>query len=177
MAEQRLGRYRLTRKIIGGDPIRGVPELWHAEDAGDNYFIKIWRKSSDDNSTIQALWNREVRGLMRLQGYPGAGEMFVTLRDLDYDGDVYYAVMDGGRAMLLADVLLKRTRYPWLMNLGEIGRRRPLWEGLLRIAEALNRHRKVKGLRPKLALAASSHAACRRANSLHICMAAVLSSR
>ena len=40
--------------------------------------------------------------------------------------------------MLLSDVLQGRSRYHWLLNLGEVGRRRPLWEGLLRIAEALS---------------------------------------
>ena len=30
-----------------------------------------------------------------------------------------------------------RSRYNWLLNLSEVGRRRPLWEGLLRLAEGL----------------------------------------
>lgn len=137
MAEQRVGRYRLTRKIIAGDAKRGVPDLWQAEDQGDLYYAKLWSKGSADSSAIQALWNREVRGLMRLQGYPGASELFVKLRDLDADDRYFYAILDGGRRQVLADVLQNRSRYNWLLNLSEVGRRRPLWEGLLRIADAL----------------------------------------
>jgi len=40
--------------------------------------------------------------------------------------------------MPLSEVLAKRNEFSWLQNLGEIGRRRPLWEGLLRIAQALS---------------------------------------
>ena len=61
-------RYRLRRKLIPGDPQRGVPDLWAAEDTGDVYFVKVWRRGSGDQSDVKALWNREVRGLMRLQG-------------------------------------------------------------------------------------------------------------
>ncbi|WP_028055555.1 AAA domain-containing protein [Sinorhizobium medicae] len=137
MAEQRIGRYRLTRRIIAGDVRRGTPDLWQAEDGGDLYYIKLWKKPADESSAIQALWNREVRGLMRLQGYPGASELFVKLRDLDADDKNFFAVLDGGRRLVLSEVLQNRTRYNWLVNLSEVGRRRPLWEGLLRVAEAL----------------------------------------
>jgi serine/threonine protein kinase len=137
MAEQRIGRYRLTRKIVAGDSKRGVPELWQAEDAGDLYYVKLWKKTLEDSSAIQALWNREVRGLMRLQGYPGASELFVKLRDLDSNEKHFFAVLDGGRRLVLSEVLQNRSKYHWLLNLSEVGRRRPLWEGLLRTAEGL----------------------------------------
>ncbi|WP_035710261.1 AAA domain-containing protein [Bradyrhizobium genomosp. I (2014)] len=137
MAEQRVGRYKLVRKIVPGDPKRGIPDVWQAEDVGDIYYAKLWSKRLGDSAAIQALWNREVRGLMRLQGYPGASELFVKLRDLDTDDKYYFAILDGGRRQVLADVLQNRSRYPWLLNLSEVGRRRPLWEGLLRIAQAL----------------------------------------
>lgn len=137
MAEQRVGRYRLKRKIVAGDAKRGIPDLWQAEDQGDLYYAKLWSKGPGESSAIQALWNREVRGLMRLQGYPGASELFVKLRDLDSDEKYFFAILDGGRRLVLADVLQNRSRYHWLLNLSEVGRRRPLWEGLLRIAEAL----------------------------------------
>lgn len=137
MAEQRVGRYRLTRKIFPGDPKRGIPDFWQAEDLGDLYYAKLWSKSAGDSAAIQALWNREVRGLMRLQGYPGASELFVKLRDLDSDEKHFFAILDGGRRQVLAEVLQNRRRYHWLLNLSEVSRRRPLWEGLLRIAEGL----------------------------------------
>ncbi|QCK88710.1 helicase [Phreatobacter aquaticus] len=138
MAELRLGKYRLSRKIIPGDPKRGVPDLWQAEDLGDLYYAKVWPKNDGNNNELQALWNREVRGLMRLQGYPGASDLFVRLRDLDSDDKHFFAILDGGRRQVLSRVLQDRSRYPWLVNLPEVGRRRPLWEGLLRIAEGLS---------------------------------------
>lgn len=138
MADQYIdNRYRLRRKLIPGEPQRGVPDLWAAEDAGDVYFVKVWRRGSGDQSDVKALWNREVRGLMRLQGYPGAGELFVRLKQLGADERQYYAVLDGGRRLLLSAVLNERSRYNWLQNLAEINRRRALWEGLRRIAEGL----------------------------------------
>ncbi|RWD94258.1 AAA domain-containing protein [Mesorhizobium sp.] len=139
MAEKKIGnRYRLSRKILPGDPIRGVPELWTAHDGGDVYYIKLWKRRGDDRSDVRALWNREVRGLTRLQGYPGASELFVRLHDLSADEQQYYAVLDGGRRVLLSELLRDRARTPWLLNLSEAGRRRPIWEGILRIAEAIS---------------------------------------
>ena len=137
MAEVRVGRYRLTRKIVVGAPKRGIADLWRAEDLGDIYYAKLWPRGSGDSSAMQALWNREVRGIMRLQGYPGASELFVKLRDLDADEKYFFAILDGGRSQVLSEVLKERVRYPWLVNLSEVGRRRPLWEGLMRIADAL----------------------------------------
>lgn len=138
MAEKKLGRYVLDKKVLAGDPTKGVPELWQAYDAGDMYYIKLWRRRPGESSEIRALWNREVRGLMRLQGYPGAGELFVRLRDLDENEKYFYAALDGGRRVLLSEVLLNRKNHNWLLNLSEVGRRRPIWEGLLRVAEALS---------------------------------------
>src|SRR5262249_33056913 len=106
---------------------------------GDIFYVKIWRRVGENKGAdIRALWNREVRGLSRLQGYPGAGEVFVRLRDLGSTDDEYYAVLDGGRRILLSDVLHNRQRFSWLLNLTEVSRRRFIWEGLLRIAEALS---------------------------------------
>ncbi|HYH70083.1 MAG TPA: AAA domain-containing protein [Methyloceanibacter sp.] len=138
MAEQYIdGRFRLRRKLISGDAKRGIPDLWEAQDAGDVYFVKLWRRGGDDLSDVKALWNREVRGLMRLQGYPGAGELFVRLQQLGVDDRQYFAVLDGGRRQLLSTILQHRSRYSWLQNLAEFSRRRSLWEGLLRIAEGV----------------------------------------
>ena len=136
-AERRIGRYKLTRKVISGDAKRGIPELWRAEDVGDVCYAKLWDRGGGDVSAIQALWNREVRGLMRLQGYPGADELFVRLRDLDANERYFFAILDGDRRQVLSEVLQDRTRHHWLQNLSEVSRRRPLWEGLSRIAEAL----------------------------------------
>ncbi|NVK36166.1 MAG: AAA family ATPase [Rhodobacteraceae bacterium] len=138
MAEQLLGdRYRLVRKVLRGNTSRGIPELWEAHDSGDVYYAKIWRRPKGAHADIQALWNREVRSLSRLQGYPGAGQLFARLHDLDANENAFFAILDGGRRSLLSEVLGQRSSHDWLINLGEVGRRRNLWEGLLRIAEAI----------------------------------------
>ncbi|MBI1405762.1 MAG: AAA family ATPase [Caulobacter sp.] len=139
MADRVVGdRYRLTRRILPGEPNRGVPEMWLAQDFGDYFYVKVWKRFAKEGADVQALWNREVRGLTRLQGYPGAAELFVRLYDLRSDASGFYAVFDVGDRELLASVLENRQRVQWLRNLAEFGRRRPLWEGLLRIAEALS---------------------------------------
>ena len=130
-------RFRLHRKLITGDAAKGLPDLWEADDGGDVYFVKLWQRRGGDSNDVRALWNREVRGLMRLQGYPGASELFVRLQQLGIDDKHYFAVLDGGRRQLLSTTLQNRSRYNWLQNLGEVSRRRSLWEGLLRIAEGL----------------------------------------
>lgn len=138
MAEQLLGdRYRLVRKVLPGNTSRGIPELWEAHDSGDIYYAKVWRRPKGAHSDIQALWNREVRSLSRLQGYPGAGQLFARLHDLDANENAFFAILDGGRRSLLSEVIEQRSSHDWLTNLGEVGRRRNLWEGLLRIAEAI----------------------------------------
>jgi hypothetical protein len=108
MAEPRIGRYRLIRRVLTGARARGAPDLLLAEDAGDRYYVKVWHRTKDEGTAIRAMWNREVRSLMRLQGYPGAGELFIRLRDLEVTDEQYYAVLDGGRRMLLSDVLQNR---------------------------------------------------------------------
>lgn len=132
------GRFRLERRILKGDPKKGTPDLWQASDAGDLYYVKAWKKPSGDSADVKAMWNREVRSLVRLQSYPGAGELFVKLHHVDDDEKNYYAVLDGGRRLLLSQMLENRRQYDWMQNLFEVGRRRPLWEGMLRVAEALS---------------------------------------
>lgn len=138
MAESYIERYELNRKISVGKPNTGAPDLWLASDAGDVFYLKAWHRPPDEGHAIRAMWNREIRGLMRLQGYPGANEIFIRLRDMGITPSHYFVVLEGGRRMLLSEALAKRNQYSWLQNLAEVGRRRPLWEGLLRIAQALS---------------------------------------
>jgi hypothetical protein len=134
---RRVGRYELTARILAGDAKRGIPELWRANSFGDMHYARVWRRSSPNDFELRALWNREVRSLTRLHGYPGAANFFVRLYDLGVADDAYYAILSGGQYVLLREVLAARHRYAWLQNLSELTRRRPVWEGLLRIAEAL----------------------------------------
>jgi hypothetical protein len=138
MPEVYIERYQLNRKITVGKHDAGAPDLWLASDAGDIFYLKLWHRPPDEGHAIRAMWNREIRGLMRLQGYPGANEIFIRLRDMGITPSHYFVVLEGGRRMLLSEVLAKRNQFSWLQNLGEVGRRRPLWEGLFRIAQALS---------------------------------------
>lgn len=138
MPETYIERYQLNRRISEGKPNTGAPDLWVASDAGDVFYLKAWPRPPDEGHAIRAMWNREIRGLMRLQGYPGANEIFIRLRDMGITTSHYFVVLEGGRRMLLSEVLTKRNQFSWLQGLAEIGRRRPLWEGLLRIAQALS---------------------------------------
>jgi hypothetical protein len=131
------GRYVLKRKLLPGNFERGEPELWQAQDAGDVYYVKLWPRRGNDRIDIRALWNREVRGLRRLQGYPGASQRFMTLQDLGASEDHFFIILEGGRRGILSELLDRRQNVHWLLNLAMAPRRRPLWEGLLRIAEAL----------------------------------------
>ncbi|CCV11476.1 putative Superfamily I DNA or RNA helicase or helicase subunit-like protein [Mesorhizobium sp. STM 4661] len=131
------GRYVLKRKLLPGSVERGEPELWQAQDAGDVYYVKLWPRRSGDEMDIRALWNREVRGLRRLQSYPGASQRFMTLQDLGITDDYFFIALEGGRRGILSELLERRQNVHWLLNLTVASRRRPLWEGLLRISEAL----------------------------------------
>ena len=90
-----------TRRILKDDPSRGIPALWEAQDFGDTYYIQPWKRQAKDRDDIRALWNHEVRSLMRLNGYPGAATFFVRLRDLGGEEGRYFVVLDGaGRVSL-----------------------------------------------------------------------------
>ena len=130
-------RYTLKRKVQGGDAKRGLPELWEADDIGDRYYVKLWRRSGESAFDIRALWNREVRSLMRVQGFPQSSEIFVKLHDLREEKKFYYAVLNVDQREPLAEALEKRSRRSALQNLYETPRRRALWEGLLRVARGL----------------------------------------
>ena len=74
---------------------------------------------------------------MRLQSYPNSSDFFARLHDLSSTNEYYFVVIEAGFRQILSEILDQRHKYHWLTNLGEPGRRRPLWEGLSRIADAL----------------------------------------
>ena len=137
MRRRTVGKYELVKMILPGNSARGIAELWRCQDLASLYYMKLWKRIGDDRHDILSLWNREVRSLMRLQSYPNSSEYFARLYDLAFTKDHYFVVIDSGFRQTLSELLLERRRYPWLLNLTESARRRPLWEGLSRIAEAL----------------------------------------
>jgi hypothetical protein len=111
MPETYIERYQLIRKISVGKQNTGAPDLWLASDAGDIFYLKVWNRPAGESHAIRAMWNREIRGLMRLQGYPGASEIFIRLRDMGITSSHYFVVLEGGRRMLLSEVFAKRNEY------------------------------------------------------------------
>lgn len=136
-AQTLANRYRLTRAILKGDATGAIPWLYVAADAGDVLHVKIWRRAGADDEDLRSIWNHEVRSLLRLGGYPRADEYFVKLRDLGVDKTRYFVVLETEHRSPLSESLENRNQHQWLRNLGQIGRRRALWEGLSRVAEGL----------------------------------------
>lgn len=130
------GRYRLIRQVVRGDKSGRSPGLYEASDAGLFLFVRTWARSGA-STDLKALWNHEVRTLLRVSGYPRAADFFVRLRDLGTEDKRFYVVLDAGDRKPLAPMLATRAQRPWLRDISTPARRRRVWEGLRRIATAI----------------------------------------
>lgn len=130
-------RYRIVRTIIRGDRTGRFPFLYEVSDAGMFLFARTWSRTGE-SADLRALWNHEIRSLLRLGGYPRAGHYFVQLRDLGIEEKKFYVVLDAGDRQPLAQMLADRGRRPWLRDVSTPARRRKVWEGLRRIATAVS---------------------------------------
>ncbi len=131
------GKYRVQRQITRGDRTGRLPSLYEVTDAGLFLFARTWARTGD-SLDLRALWNHEVRSLLRLGGYPRASDYFVRLRDLGADEKRFYVVLDAGDRQPLAPMLTGRGTRAWLRDLSTPGRRRRIWEGLRRVATAIS---------------------------------------
>lgn len=129
------GKYTITRDIVRRDNSTGLPSLHEVTDAGSFLFARTWAHSSE-SFELRALWNHEVRTLLRLAGYPRSNEYFVNLHDLGVD-DRFFVIVDAGERQLLSSLLVERGRHAWLRDCTTSPRRRRIWEGLRRIATAI----------------------------------------
>jgi serine/threonine protein kinase len=129
-------RYRLGRQIVRGDRSGRSPSLYEASDAGLFLFARTWARAGD-SADLRALWNHEVRSLLRLSGYPRASDYFVRLKDLGIEDKRFYVILDAGDRMPLAPMLADRSSRPWLRNFSLPAPRRRVWEGLRRVATAI----------------------------------------
>lgn len=100
-------------------------------------YARTWTKKGE-SPDLRALWNHEVRTLLRINAYPRASEFFVGLRDLGVDEKRYFVILDAGDRVLLWDALEQRGRKAWLRDLQSPSSRRRIWEGLRRIATGLS---------------------------------------
>lgn len=116
-------------------PEIGAPAMWAVDGAMASYVAKIWRRGGDD-VPIRAVWNHELRSLLKLESIPDARGHFAHLQAVGADDRGYYIVVDGSGRSLLSDLLARRETYPWLRPSSATVRAR-LWEGLAVIAEAL----------------------------------------
>ncbi|HEX8553471.1 MAG TPA: hypothetical protein VF695_02080, partial [Sphingomonas sp.] len=136
-AERRhVGRYALGRQVVRGDRAGRAPALHEADDGGVFLFAKTWPRigSAPD---ARALWNHEVRSLLRIGSYPRAADFFVRIRDMGTDETRHWVVFDAGDRRLLSGLLAERTRFTWLRDLHTAQNRRRMWDGLRRIATGL----------------------------------------
>jgi AAA domain/Protein kinase domain len=131
------GKYRIERPIVRGDRSGRLPSLYEVSDAGLFLFARTWARSSD-SADLRALWNHEVRSLLRLGGYPRASDYFVRLKDLGVDEKRFYVILDAGDRQPLTPMLSGRGSRAWLRDVPTPARRRRIWEGLRRVATAVS---------------------------------------
>jgi serine/threonine protein kinase len=131
------GRYQLVENVIRGDR-SGGPALWLAEDRGSFVYAKIWPRIAAQDPELRAIWNHEVRSLLRLDGYPRATEYFAGVREAATSPDGYYLILDVGNRALLGPMLQYRRRHSWLHGLTTISARQKVWAGLKRIVIGLS---------------------------------------
>jgi DNA polymerase III delta prime subunit len=137
VAERRhVGRYALGRQLVRGDKSGRAPALHEADDGGVFLFAKIWPRMGSAPDA-RALWNHEVRSLLRIGSYPRAADFFVRIRDLGTDETRHWLVLDAGDRRLLSGLLAERTRFVWLRDLNTAQNRRRMWDGLRRVATGL----------------------------------------
>ncbi|TPM02122.1 AAA domain-containing protein [Mesorhizobium sp. B2-3-10] len=131
------GRYRLERQVIKGNRSGLLPSLWEASDESMYLYARTWTKKGESRD-LRALWNHEIRSLLRLSSYPRASEYFVRLRDLGSDSRRYYVILDAGERVLLSSLLQERGRNRWLQEIASPSVRRRVWDGMTRVATALS---------------------------------------
>ena len=131
------GKYRIERQIVRGDRTGRLPSLYEVSDAGLFLFARTWARSSN-SADLRALWNHEVRSLLRLGGYPRSSDYFVRLRDLGTEDKRFYVILDAGDRQLLAPMLSARGSRAWLRDVSTPTRRRRIWDGLRRVAAAIS---------------------------------------
>jgi serine/threonine protein kinase len=100
-------------------------------------FARTWTKKGESRE-LRALWNYEIRNLLRLNSYPRAQEYFVHLRDLGDDNKRFYVILDAGERVLLSSLLNERGKHRWLQDVSSSQSRRSIWMGITRIATALS---------------------------------------
>lgn len=130
------GQYTLIELLEAEQLSCGAPAVWIAEGPTATYIAKIWQGAADD-ATIRAVWNHELRNLLKLEGIPHARSHFAHLQALGADQHAYYILIDGGGRELLSSVLANRNAHAWLRHLTQPLLRAKLWEGIARLAEAM----------------------------------------
>ena len=131
------GRFTLRELLQAEEPGCGAPAVWLVDGPGASFIAKLWEKRTGDDTAIKAIWNHEVRSLLRLNGLPRAPEYFANLEALGADDQGYYVIVDGGGRHLLSEVLTARNQHQWLRRLDQPRIRAKLWRGLHRLATAL----------------------------------------
>lgn len=134
-----LGDRFILRELIEPEQADcGAPAVWQADGAAASFIVKVWTKRVDNDVAVQTVWNLEIRNLLRLDGLPKAHDYFASLEALGADNHGYYVVVDGGGRHPLSEVLANREAHPWLRRIDQVPVRAKLWDGLRRVAVALD---------------------------------------
>jgi hypothetical protein len=131
------GRYRLTQRLRDGHD----HEVWKAVDEYEGPFlIKAWPFSGERPDDVQrALWDVELRNLLRVASSPRAESSLVVLRDAGVDPATRHFVMalSAKGFTPLEAVFQNRARYDWLRDLRQSSVRAGLWRGVRILAQGL----------------------------------------
>lgn len=137
-------QYKLIKQLDSNSELGS--QSWIAEhmESAQDFIVKIWSFTSEQNGLQRALWDAELRKLYRISSSPGAEESILVIRDagLDSDNSCYVMAMTSGGAFgfdALSEALLHRSsgNYPWL-DVSDQKQRLLLWQGLSRIAQGIN---------------------------------------
>lgn len=131
------GKYTLENLIQKGDPVFGAPSIWRASSMGSDYVLKLWPRPTPEDPALRAVWNHEVRGLLKLGSIPNASELFATLAFIGIDERNYYVSIDTGGKILLSEALQRRAELGWLKT-SDPAIRSKLWLGIAQIAKGLD---------------------------------------
>ncbi|MEZ4408041.1 MAG: AAA domain-containing protein [Polyangiales bacterium] len=130
-------RYTLDRALQGS---KGAA-LWSARDEEERPFlVKAWNYKGERPGDVErALWDLELRNLLRIASSPGAERYLAILHDAGIDRKHRQLVMVLRAPGLssLEEVLGNRSQWAWLREWQQPPVRAALWQGLRGLARGL----------------------------------------
>lgn len=119
------------------DMLRGTLFEVTERQSGDEFCIKLWRKTATDaDGELREIWRHEMRHVERVMAHSGAHGVIVDVVEFVEDDDDFGVIME--RAGHPLSILLTRiNRSHWLHSLSTPAHRARLWQNVRRIAVGL----------------------------------------